>query len=128
MFQVVRTWGCPDAITQCPFVWAALEDFLEKGARTWAKTPTRGDSDRDEKVIAFIVINNCRSWSFIASRILLGLQEVQNRAGTSKSARADNRALCLGKAAAFQHSSKPIWFEIYDDGIVRNSDHPLPEH
>jgi hypothetical protein len=39
-----------------------LEDFLEKGARTWTKTSTRGDdNDSDEKGIALIVINNCRS-------------------------------------------------------------------
>ncbi len=83
----------------------SLEDFLEKGARTWTKTPTRGDDDRDEKGIALIVTSNFRSMSIIASRILLCLQRAQNRAGTSKSARAGNGALVYsGSSAAARRS------------------------
>ena len=88
--------GLPRRHYPVPVRLGSLEDFLEKGARIWAKTPTRGDNDRDEKGVALIVINNCRSSSMIASRILLCSQEIQNRAGTSKSARASDRALCDG--------------------------------
>ena len=98
-----------------------LEDFFEKRARTRAKTRTRGDNDRDEKGIALIVINECRSSSFIASRILLSSQKIQNCAGASQSARASKRALCNGKTAALEHNFPPIWFEIHDVGIVRYS-------